>query len=305
MHQPPGYEDKSQPHYVCKLDKTLYGLKLAPRAWYARLSTKLLELGFKISKADNSLFYFKNDDVTMFILVYVDGIIVTSSKPQAVSALLQKMGNEFALKYLGDLHYFLGIEVNKAKDGIILSQDKYARDLLIRIGMSMCKFVSTLLATGVKLATHIGMLLVPKDAKEYKSIDFALQYLTLTRPDLAFAVNKVCQFLHSPTNEHWSAAKRILRYLKGYTRIGLMIMKNSSLLMTAFSDADWAGCLDDRRSTGGYAVFLGTNLVSWSARKQPTFSRSSTEAEYKAVANASAEVMVYHVQNKQGYGVII
>jgi hypothetical protein len=88
MHQPPGYEDKSRPHYVCKLDKVLYGLKQAPRAWYARLSTKLLELGFKISKADNSLFYFKNDDVTMFILVYVDDIIITSSKSQVVSSLL-------------------------------------------------------------------------------------------------------------------------------------------------------------------------------------------------------------------------
>jgi hypothetical protein len=128
--------------------------------------------------------------------------------------------------------------------------------------MSMCKQVSTPLASGVKLATHIGMPLGPKDAKEYKSIVGALQYLTLTHPDLAFAVNKVCQFLHSPTDEHWAVVKRILRYLKGCTRNGLKIMKNNSFLLTAFSDADWAGCLDDRRSTGGYAVFLGTNLVS-------------------------------------------
>jgi hypothetical protein len=119
MHQLPGYEDKKRPQYVCKLDKALYGLKQAPRAWYARLSSKLLELEFKISKADNSLFYLKNNDITMFILVYVDDIIVTSLKPQAISALLHKLGDEFALKDLGDLHLFLGIEVNNVKDGMV------------------------------------------------------------------------------------------------------------------------------------------------------------------------------------------
>jgi hypothetical protein len=121
MWQPPGYEDKTLPQYVCKLDKALYGSKQAPRAWYARLSTKLLELGFKILNADNSLFYFWNQDVTMFIVVYVDDIVITRSKPQAVTALLQNLGSDFALKDLGDFHYFLGIEVNKVNDGIILS----------------------------------------------------------------------------------------------------------------------------------------------------------------------------------------
>jgi histone deacetylase 1/2 len=113
----------------------------------------------------------------------------------------------------------------------------------------------------------------------------------LTRPDISFAVNKVCQFLHAPTTSHWAAVKRILRYLKQSTKFGLKIGKSPSLLVSAFSDADWAGCLDDRRSTGGFVVFFGSNLVSWSARKQATVSRSSTEAEYKAVANATAEIM--------------
>lgn len=115
--------------------------------------------------------------------------------------------------------------------------------------------------------------------------------LTLTRPDISFAVNKVCQYLHAPTTEHWAAVKRIRRYLKSSTKLGLKICKSNSLLLSAFSDADWAGCLDNRRSTGGFAVFLGTNLISWSARKQPTVSRSSTEAEYKVIGNATAEVM--------------
>jgi hypothetical protein len=223
------------------------------------LSAKLLQLGFKVSKADNSLFYLQNSDVTIFILVYVDDINITSSKPQIVAALLEKLRDDFALKDLGDLHYFLGIVVNKVKDGIILSQDKYACDLLKRAGMTKCKPASTPLATGGKLsATQLGSV----DATKYRSIVGALQYLILTRPDLAFAVNKVCQFLHAPTDEHWAAVKRILRYVKGCTKVSLKIVKNSSLLVSAFSDADCAGCLDDRRSTGGYAVFLGANLVS-------------------------------------------
>ena len=130
-----------------------------------------------------------------------------------------------------------------------------------------------------------------QDATNYRSVVGALQYLTLTRPDISYSVNKVCQYLHAPTTLHWAAVKRILRYLRHTTKLGLKICRSSSLLITAFSDADWAGCLDDRRSTGGFAIFLGANLVSWSARKQTTVSRSSTEAEYKAVANTTAEVM--------------
>jgi histone deacetylase 1/2 len=227
----------------------------------------------------------------MFILVYVDDIIVVSSILSATMALLKKLNEDFALKDLGELHYFLGIEVSKVRDGILLTQEKYANDVLERAGMTQCKPVNSPLSTTEKLSRFEGSVLGPKDATNCRSIVGALQYLTLTRPDISFAVNKVCQFLHAPTTTHWAAVKRILRYLKQSTRVGLKISKSHSLLVSAFSDADWAGCLDDRRSTGGFAVFLGTNLVSWSARKQATVSRSSTEAEYKSLANATVEVM--------------
>jgi histone deacetylase 1/2 len=206
-------------------------------------------------------------------------------------ALVKKLNEDFALKDLGDLHYFFGIEVSKVRDGIVLTQEKYANDVLERVGMIDCKPVSSPLSTTEKLSRFEGDVLGPKDATHYQSIVGALQYLTLTRPNISFAVNKVCQFLHAPTTVHWAAVKRILRYLKQSTNLGLKISRSSSLLVSAFSDADWGGCLDDRRSTGGFAVFLGTNLVSWSTRKQATVSRSSTEAEYKALANATAEVM--------------
>ena len=161
----------------------------------------------------------------------------------------------------------------------------------MRVNMQLCKPIKTPHNTTKKLSVTSGTRLGVEDSTRYRSIVGALQYLTLTRPDLSFLVNKVCQFLHLSTTVHWEAVKRILRYVQGTIGLGLKIRKSNSMLVSAFSDADWAGCPDDRRSTGGFAVFLGCNLVSWSARKQPTVSRSSTEAEYKSLANATVEVM--------------
>jgi histone deacetylase 1/2 len=157
----------------------------------------------------------------MFVLVYVDDIIVVNSIEKATTTLLQDLKEDFALKDLGDLHYFLGIEVNKVNDGIVLTQEKYASDLLKKVGMSDCKPVSTPLSTGKKLSLYEGSLLGPSNESQYRSIVGALQYLTLTRPDIAFSVNKVCQFLHAPTTVHWAAVKRILRYIKQCVQLGL------------------------------------------------------------------------------------
>lgn len=139
MYQPPGYEDETRPNLVCKLDKALYGLKQAPRAWYARLCSKLMSLGFTPSKADTSLFYFNRRGHTMFVLVYVDDIIVASSSQEATKALLRDLEKEFALKELGELHYFLGIEVKRTSEGLTLTQERYAADVLKRSGMHLCK----------------------------------------------------------------------------------------------------------------------------------------------------------------------
>lgn len=195
------------------------------------------------------------------------------------------------MKDLGELHYFLGIEVKKVKDGLLLSQTRYAADILLRSGMSKCRAIDTPLSSTEKLSAIEGNVLGPEDSTKYRSMVGALQYLTLTRSDLAFAMNKVCQFLHSPTTVHWVAVKRILRYVQGTLKVGLKIGVSKSRTVSAFSDADWAGCVDDRRSTGGFAVYLSDNLISWSARKQPTVSRSSTETEYKSLANATAKVI--------------
>jgi hypothetical protein len=225
---------------------------------------KLCDLGFLVSKADTSLFYFNKNNITMFVLVYVDDIILASSNQETTKGLLRQLSQEFALKDLESLHYFLGIEVNKVPYGIVLSEEKYASDLLQRTGMRSCKPVTSPMSTSEKLSVHEGTPLGPVDSSHYQSVIGELQYLTLTRPNISFTLNKVCQFLHSPTTVHWASVKRIFRYIKHTTRLGLKITKCWSLLVSGFSDADWAGSLDDRRSTEGYAIFLGTNLVTLS-----------------------------------------
>jgi len=289
MVQPPGFLHPSFPNHVCKLQKAIYGLKQAPRAWFSRLSNKLLQIGFVGSKADTSLFIYRTKTVTIYLLIYVDDIIITASDPAAITELLKLLSVDFAVKELGDLHYFLGVEVNKVEAGLLLSQKRYILDLLKKTNMHEAKPISSPMASSSSLSAFSGDPM--EDPTLYRNTVGSLQYLSFTRPDLGFAVNRVCQFMHRPLQPHWQAVKRILRYLKHTLSHGLLISRTSSLQLQAYSDADWAGCPDDRRSTGAYCVFLGSNLVSWSSRKQPTVFRSSTEAEYKPVANTTAELL--------------
>jgi hypothetical protein len=254
---------------------------------------------FLPSKADISLFQYHKGSITVFLLVYVDDIIIASSSSSAVDALLQDLKSDFALKDLRPLSYFLGIEVKQAADGICLSPVKYTTDLLKHTGMLSCKLAITPLSSTRKLSAHEGEVLLPEDATRYQSIIGALQYLMLTHPDISFSVNKVCQYLHSPTTIHWTTVKRILCFLKHTLRTGLHIRSSPSMMISAFSDADWAGCGDDRKSSGGFTVFLGPNLISWCYpnliswcyKKQKMVSRSSTEAEYKAMTDTTAKIM--------------
>jgi hypothetical protein len=254
MKQLPEFEDQSKPHYHCKLDKTLYRLKQAPRTWYSRLSLKPQALGFVPSKADISLFLYQKGSITIYLLVYVDDIIVTSSSSSTIDALLSDLKHDFALKDLGDLHYFLGLEIKHVTDGILLTQEKYTTDPLCSVGMLSCKPMPTPMATSGKLSAHEGKPLSSEDAPKYCSVVAALQYLSHTRPDLAFAINKVCQYLHSSTSIHWTAVKYILWYIKHTLGIGLKFFKSSSMILSAFSDVDWVGCSDNRKSTRGFTV---------------------------------------------------
>ncbi|GJV61904.1 retrovirus-related pol polyprotein from transposon TNT 1-94 [Tanacetum coccineum] len=264
MEQPPGFVDPEFPNHVCKLSKALYGLKQAPRAWFQRLSSFLITHGFICSRADTSLFVFARDSSIMYLLVYVDDLILTGNNETMLTSFTTHLNREFAIKDLGDLRYFLGLEVSYTDDGLFLSQAKYAKDILTRAYLLDSKPVATPLAAN-ELFLSDGPSF--SDPTLYRSLVGALQYLTITRPDLSYAVNQASQFLHAPTTAHFRSVKRILRYVKGTLAFGLTFRRPHSISILGYSDADWARCIETRRSTYGYSIFRGGNLVSWSAKK--------------------------------------
>ncbi|GKV07965.1 hypothetical protein SLEP1_g19658 [Rubroshorea leprosula] len=198
------------------------------------------------------------------------------------------MGNTFSIKDLGALNYFLGVNAIFTPAGLFLSQAQYIRDLLDKFGMAEAKPISSPMATAA-LQLHQGLKL--SDPSSYRSLVGSLQYLNLTRPDITFAVNRLSQFLHAPSDVHMQAAKRILRYLKGSVFHGLLLRRQPLSPLHAFSDSDWAGDKDTLQSTTGFIVFLGSTPISWKACKQKAVARSSTKAEYRALAAASSEVI--------------
>lgn len=286
--QPPGFEDPDRPHHVCRLRKALYGLKQAPRAWYQELKTFLCQMGCYNSAADTSVFIYVADKHVLYILVYVDDIIVTGSSYTMISACINVLSSRFSLKDPTDLDYFLGIEVTRTTRGLHLMQRKYVIDLLTKMNMLDAKPVSTPLPTTPKLTLTSGFAL--DNPQEYRMVVGSLQYLAFTRPDIVYSVNKLSQFMHKPTDEHWKAAKRILRYLAGTLSHGIYISKFSPNTLHAYSDADWAGDTDDYISTNAYIVYMGSTPIAWSSRKQTGVARSSTEAEYRSVANTATEL---------------
>ncbi|WVZ79892.1 hypothetical protein U9M48_027417 [Paspalum notatum var. saurae] len=284
--QPAGFIDASRPDHVCRLNKSLYGLKQAPRAWYSCFATHLRSLGFTEAKSDTSLFIYRQGAALAFLLLYVDDVIITASTTSLLQQLTASLKSAFPMKDLGPLQHFLGVAVTRSSSGMVLSQQQYILDILDRAGMADCKPCSTPVDTQAKLSATGDPV---ADATVYRSLVGALQYVTFTRPDVTYAVQQVCLHMHDPREPHLTAVKRILRYLRGTANLGLSIGRSSSSSLTVYTDADWAGCPDTRKSTSGYAVFLGDNLISWSSKRQQTVSRSSAEAEYRAVANGVAE----------------
>jgi hypothetical protein len=232
------------------------------------------------------MFILHKGTTTAYLLLYVDDIILTTSSTSALHSLINLFAKEFAMKDLGPLHHFLGISVSRTSDHIHLSQRQYVLDILNRAGMTDCHPVSTPVDTKA-LSANSGDPV--SDPSLYRSLAGALQYATLTLPDIAYAVQQVCLHMHDPREPHLHLIKRILRYLKGTLDLSLTLSPSKSHTLIAYSGADWAGCPDTRRSTSGFCMFLGDNLISWSSRRQTTVSRSSAEVEYRAVAAAMAE----------------
>ena len=223
------------------------------------------------------------------MLLYVDDIIVTGNNPYLLNSFTRKLHSEFATKDLGSLSYFLGLEASPTPNGLFISQLKYARDILTRAQLLDSKPIYIPMVVSQHLIIDGSPF---SDPTLYRSLVGALQYLTITRPDIAHAVNSVNQFLHAPTVDHFLAIKHILRYVKGTLHFGLTFRPSTvPSALVAYLDADWASCPDTRPSTSDYSIYLGNNLVSWSAKKQPTVSRSSCESEYHALAMTAAELL--------------
>lgn len=236
MTQPEGFVDPMKPNYICLLKKALYGLKQAPRAWFNRLHTARITWGFTNSNADVSLFTYNSGSNLILLLVYVDDILVTGTNPSLIGKLVADLNTMFALKDLGSLHYFLGIEAYRDSTGLYLSQSKYIGDLLQKVNMAGAKPYTTPAAPGRTMSKHDAESLL--DPSLYRSTIVALQYLTVTRPDISYIISKLSQFLHCPTTVHWEACKRILRYLKGTITHGISFKPSKSLHLVGFADAD-------------------------------------------------------------------
>ncbi|WOH10052.1 hypothetical protein DCAR_0729513 [Daucus carota subsp. sativus] len=245
-------------------------------------------MGYKQCNGDHTIFYRHLQDRVTILAVYVDDIIITGDDTEEIALLKERLSKEFEIKDLGLLKYFLGIEVARSDKGIVLSQRKYVLDLLTEAGMLGCRVAPTPIEQNHKLCSESGK---PVDKRRYQRLVGRLIYLCHTRPDITYAVSIVSRYMHDPRTEHWEATLRILRYLKGSPGKGLWFKAHGSTGVEGYCDADWASSLDDRRSTSGYCVFVGGNLVSWRSKKQAVVARSTAEAEYRAMALSLCEMI--------------
>jgi histone deacetylase 1/2 len=213
----------------------LYGLRQAPRAWFTRFAEYVIKLGFVATRSDSSLFVLRRGNDVAYLLLYVDDIVLTGSSSGLLRLIVDRLRAEFAVKDTGALRFFLGIDVKRDRNGFYLSQERYAEDILERAGMTNCNSVNTPVDSNGKLSAEGNAI---DDASSYRSLVGALQYLTVTRPDLAFAVQQACLHMHDPRAPHLSLLKRILRYVRGTTSLGLHLHPSPELAITAYSDAD-------------------------------------------------------------------
>ncbi|KAL5540944.1 hypothetical protein UlMin_044920 [Ulmus minor] len=250
----------------------------------------MINFGYHQSNSDHTLFLKKQMGKITALIVYVDDMVVTGNDPEERKALQTHLSREFEMKDLGPLKYFLGIEVSRSKEGIVISQRKYALDLLQETGMSSCQPADTPVEEGLKLCIESDQ--VPVDKGRYQRLVGRLMYLAHTRPDLAYALSIVSQFMHNPGEKHMNAVMRILRYLKSAPGKGILFTKKENFQnVVTYTDADWAGSIDNRRSTSGYFTFVGGNLVTWRSKKQNVVSRSSAESEYRGIALGLCEAL--------------
>ncbi|GJS28859.1 putative ribonuclease H-like domain-containing protein [Tanacetum coccineum] len=289
VHQPPGFVDPAHPNKVYKVIKALYGLHQAPRAWYETLSSFLLKNGFRRGTIDKTLFIKKNKSDIMLVQVYVDDIIFGSTTQSMCTEFEDCMHKRFQMSSMGELTFFLGLQVKQQPDGIFISQDKYVADILKKFDFCSIKTATTPIESNKPLVKDEDG--VDVDVHVYRSMIGSLMYLTASRPDIMFAVCACARFQVTLKASHLNAVKRIFRYLKHQPKLRLWYPRDSPFELEAFSDSDYGGANLDRKSTTGGCQFLGRRLISWQCKKQTIMANSTTEAEYVAAANCCGQVL--------------
>ena len=292
MQPPPGY-DLGSGGRVCKLIKALYGLRQAPRAWYAKLHAALTRLGFEASTADPSLYVRRKEGSEVWLLVYVDDLLLAASSAKVVSAVKQVIMGTFESRDLGAATLFIGMEIlrDRAARSITISQQRMTTELVTKYGHGDGKAKSAPMSPGFKLTRGDEDDLLDTAKYPYAELVGALLYLSVcTRPDIAHTTGALARYMAKPTVAHWGAAKTVLRYLAGTDGFGITYADSKAGLV-GFCDADYAGDVDSRRSTTGYVFLMHGGAMSWSSRLQPTVAASTTEAEYMAAAGAVKEAL--------------
>src|SRR5271155_3202362 len=292
VEQPEGFEVPGKEDYVCLLRKTLYGLKQSPRAWFQLIATVLVDFDFQQCESDPCIFIHKNENGEhTYIALYVDDLLIAGDNEEDIAKIKRRLSERFEMKDLGIARKFLGMEIEYGKDGSIrIHQNQYIRQILERHGMQECTPVTTSLDTSIKLAAINVSKEAAADPTEYASIVGGLMFATcVTRPDIMCAVGQLSQFLNNPSSKHLLAAKRVLRYLQGTSTYGITY-RPPPLRLQGYSDADWAGDMDTRRSTTGYIVMLNNGAIAWKSRCQPTVALSTMESEYMALTEATKEL---------------
>ncbi|XP_074305495.1 uncharacterized protein LOC141640711 [Silene latifolia] len=263
-------------------------VKMAPRCWFPKLAAAIRDYGFLQSYSDYSLFSYSGGAVRLFVLIYVGDLVIAGNDSSAIATFKTYLGNCFHMKDLGQLKYFLGLEVSRSSEGIYLSQRKYALDIISETGLLGAKSCATPLEQHHKLGVAKGAVL--EDAEPYRRLVGRLVYLAITRPDITYSVHVLSQYLHQPRKEHMAVALRIVRYLKGSPGQGIFLRSDSQFLIDGWCDSDWGGCPLSRRSATGWIVLLDGSPISWKTKKQATVSLSSTEAEYRFMAALVCEL---------------
>ena len=291
IQQPRGYEEGSS-ELACHLHKPLYGLKQAPRAWHQRLQQELLAVGYTASAADPSLYWYCINGDYVYLLVYVDDILIAAKQLESVKAVKQQLLGLFESRDLGEATSYLGMSIQRNRQtGIIkIGHRLMITELLEKYGAVDSKIKSVPLSPSIKLAKDEGDPL-DKEHYPYSQLVGSLMYLAITsRPDLAFSVGALARYMSCPTTVHWQAAKGVLRYLGGTLDYGITFGSDSNDLI-GYCDADYAGDTDTRKSTSGYIFILHGGAITWSSKRQATVAASTTEAEYMAAAAAVKEAL--------------